>query len=374
MSLQLEQIKDYGLSEKKLSQIVEDAKQYGNIETVVAALNNADFYGVLLPSVAEKMEHVISGMKQVQNAVSADKLLVYLPDFANQAIVEKINAFDEIEVVTGIVDARENQNNVVAHFMTYLKLAESTDSAYLSVDGSDAKEQLKETVLGDLLKDKNQVKGFFNGYEFFDTTWIDKKLLELPVKAGLFQPIYENQCVVCETEKHLKKARKQSCGKCVFCREGLLQLQYMEKEITEGRGKAEYIGLIRELGQAMVISAMCTLGQHSSELTLSALELFEKEVTDHLKKLKCVAGVCFSKETIYVNPMLCTGCEECLDVCEVDCIEGKKGYIHMIDEMDCTRCGKCIGVCEENAIEKTSDKLPKLPDRLTKVGRFKKNK
>ena len=44
----------------------------------------------------------------------------------------------------------------------------------------------------------------------------------------------------------------------------------------------------------------------------------------------------------------------------------------MIDEFDCDKCGKCIEACEEGAIIKTSGKVPKLPNRLTKVGRFKR--
>ena len=56
----------------------------------------------------------------------------------------------------------------------------------------------------------------------------------------------------------------------------------------------------------------------------------------------------------------------------MDCIDGKSNYIHMIDDFECTKCGKCIAVCEEKAIIQTSGKLPKLPNRLTKVGRFKK--
>ena len=44
----------------------------------------------------------------------------------------------------------------------------------------------------------------------------------------------------------------------------------------------------------------------------------------------------------------------------------------MIDDFDCTKCGKCIPVCEEEAIIKTTGKLPKLPTKLTKVGKFRK--
>ena len=76
---------------------------------------------------------------------------------------------------------------------------------------------------------------------------------------------------------------------------------------------------------------------------------------------------------IYIDPMKCTGCEECVEVCPVDCIEGDDGYIHMIDDMDCIKCGKCIEVCPDNAIVRATGRLPKLPDKLTKVGKFRRS-
>ena len=68
----------------------------------------------------------------------------------------------------------------------------------------------------------------------------------------------------------------------------------------------------------------------------------------------------------------CDGLGDCLPVCPVDAIEGKDGYIHMIDEFECTKCGKCISACENDAIIQTNGRLPKLPTRLTKCGKFKK--
>ena len=122
----------------------------------------------------------------------------------------------------------------------------------------------------------------------------------------------------------------------------------------------------------MTYSTPCSMGQTSALIALSAVENFVSEYTAHIKKKECPAGVCFSTETVYIDPKLCTGCGECMDVCPADCIEGKPKYIHMIDELDCTRCGKCMEVCDDEAIIKTSEKVPKLPNRLTKVGKFKK--
>ena len=144
---------------------------------------------------------------------------------------------------------------------------------------------------------------------------------------------------------------------------------YMHKEMTAGRGKAEHLDLIKEIGEGMVISTPCTVGQNAAVPALTALGNFGSVYKDHIKK-KC--GVCFSKEVIYIDPKLCQGCEECADVCPKGCIEGKKKFIHMIDDFDCDLCGKCIEVCEYDAIIRTKDKVPKLPTKLTKVGKFKR--
>ncbi|MFQ7549038.1 MAG: 4Fe-4S dicluster domain-containing protein [Blautia marasmi] len=75
---------------------------------------------------------------------------------------------------------------------------------------------------------------------------------------------------------------------------------------------------------------------------------------------------------MYIDPQKCMGCGKCQETCEGSYIEGLNGYIHMIEDTDCTKCGKCIGACPESAIISTTGRVPGLPDRLTKVGRFKR--
>lgn len=85
-------------------------------------------------------------------------------------------------------------------------------------------------------------------------------------------------------------------------------------------------------------------------------------------------GFCYRKGAIFnENKKYQNSCQYLSNgICVWTVIEGKSKYIHMIDDFDCTKCGKCIAVCEEKAIIQISGKLPKLPNRLTKVGRFKK--
>ena len=159
----------------------------------------------------------------------------------------------------------------------------------------------------------------------------------------------------------------------MFCRECLIQLEYMQREIMEGKGKNEFLELTDEIGAAMCFSTSCSVGQTSAKIVLSATEQFEEEYEAHIRKKICPAGACTAFVNIYIDPSVCNGCGECMDICPKDCIEGKNGYIHMIDTFDCTKCGKCISACEEEAIIKTTGKVPKLPNRLTKVGRFRKH-
>ena len=150
------------------------------------------------------------------------------------------------------------------------------------------------------------------------------------------------------------------------------ELHTMVKEITEGQGKKEFTDMMEEIGEAMTFSTPCTMGQTASDFAMGSLKYFAGEYEDHIKKKKCANNVCSAFMSIYIDPDLCEGCEECADVCPADAIEGKSGYIHMIDEFECTKCGKCISACENDAIIQTNGRLPKLPTRLTKCGKFKK--
>ena len=122
------------------------------------------------------------------------------------------------------------------------------------------------------------------GYEFHTVKEAEKTLGEAGITNGLIRVLTEKDCIVQETEKTLLASRKTSCGKCVFCREGLIQLEHMQKEITEGRGKNGSIDLTKEIGEAMCYSTPCSMGHVSSRIALTATDLFEDEYEAHIKK------------------------------------------------------------------------------------------
>lgn len=373
-----------GIYREKLSDHLEKAKIQSE-ETqkeleIAVALNNADTDYVLLSLLKEHPKNVMEGMEIVACAMGAKKKTLYVPEKeAELAEILKDTASEYgIDICTGIVNIRANKGNVLLHIATAYEVCEAfehtedyQDGIYVSVNGEAVKKVACDTKICDLA-DTSGAKALLLGYQYHAPEDAELTVSEADIANGVVRILTEKECIVNETEKRLLSSRAQSCGKCVFCREGLIQLEYMQKEITEGRGKADYLELTKEIGEAMCYSTPCSMGQVSSKIALTAVEGFAGEYEAHIKKKKCPAGVCASFVNIYIDPKKCTGCEECADVCPKNCIEGKAKYIHMIDDFDCIKCGKCIEACQENAIIQTTDRVPKLPTRLTKVGRFKR--
>lgn len=383
-------LKEYGVYNeaftKKIDEIMVSRKedQVTDELAVVAALNNADTKGVLLSVLKENADRVFEGMNIAAYTLGAAKKVLQLPSFAADLEKEISDVAKEagVEVVTGLVNVRANKYNLVSHIITMLELRDIFEDSYVpgvyvSVNGGKCKKYDETKTVAEVLKaagaDISDVKVYETGYVFSAESISDRPVKEAQITNGVLNVMTSKNCIIQETEARIAASRKQSCGKCVFCREGLNQLHGMVNYIKEGKGKQEQIEIIKEIGTAMTFSTPCSLGQESAKTVISSIELLPKEYEEHIKKKTCSAGVCFSKTIIYIDPQACEGCEECADVCSENCIEGKKGFIHMIDEFDCTRCGKCLEACEYDAVIQTNGKLPKLPDRLIKCGRFKKH-
>ena len=357
----------------------------GAVTGVIAALNNSDTKHALLGLFAEHAEEIFSGIDLAAAVLNAQEKLLILPE-EETALAEKLQdaaAEHGIAIKNEFISVRAYRDYAMHHIETVLALAQAvggtyTPGTYLCADGGAAALQFVPygTKLADILPLGDGVKGVQIGSRLYTASAAAELLIreDLNTGDGVITVITDKQCLIQACETRLQQNRETGCGKCTFCREGLNQLYYHISDITAGKGKKEALPMVQEIGEAMRFSCACSVGCAGADFTLDALDGFMSEFEAHIKKRKCPAGVCTCFMTIYIDPQACTGCEDCADVCPADCIEGKAGYIHMIDEFDCTKCGKCMGVCEEDAIISTTGRVPKLPNRLTKVGKFKKRR
>lgn len=379
----LEKIKKAGLLNEGLNRypIYERFSKHSDGK-IVAGLDNADTDHVFLEILKEDPERVFEGMTIAAELSGAQEKALYIPEDETQLLNPLTEVAEKygVRLASGIIDARAERDSLPLHIVTAKRLSELlhgsyTSDIYVSVNGGKLRKISEKTIISDLLKEEGitGIKGILCGYVWRDAAFAEKTVAEAGLFNGVLYAAVSKDCIVQITKKKLLASRKASCGKCVFCREGLIQLEYMQNEITEGRGKSEFLDLTKEIGTAMCFSTSCSMGQTSAEIALSAIDQFAEEYEEHINKRRCPAGVCTAFVQIYIDPSACTGCGDCMDVCPKDCIEGRSGYIHMIDTFDCSKCGKCISACEEGAVVKTAGKVPKLPDRLTKVGRFRKH-
>ncbi|MCI8281590.1 MAG: 4Fe-4S binding protein [Lachnospiraceae bacterium] len=390
----IEKIKAAGLREfgvynqdlaKKWEQDLAEKENWDASLKVIAALNNNDTNHALLELLKTSASDVIEGIKIAAYALDAEGMQLYLPEGEDELKDSLSQAASEagIELCQGIVNVRDARGCSLNHIETMAALGALfagayTPGSFITVCKDGKNGELTKVVfpakVGDIAGvSPEEIKGILIGSNLYDASGLDLVLEEdTNIGNGVITILPADCCIIDQEEKLLLGERKNGCGRCTFCREGLGQLHAMAKEITEGKGKNEYLAMMEEIGNAMTFSCQCSVGQTGADFTLGSLKYFGNEYTDHIKKKKCAADVCSSFMSIYIDPNLCEGCEECADVCPAECIEGKSGFIHMIDEFDCTKCGKCIEACEYDAVIKTTGRVPKLPTRLTKCGKFKK--
>ena len=104
--------------------------------------------------------------------------------------------------------------------------------------------------------------------------------------SGTVLVIDSDACMVDRVRRALSFIETESCGKCVFCREGTMQLAEILKDITEGGGKPHDIDLLSELGDGLQLGAQCDLGRAAPNPVLTVIRYFREELDAHLKRKK----------------------------------------------------------------------------------------
>jgi NADH-quinone oxidoreductase subunit F len=164
--------------------------------------------------------------------------------------------------------------------------------------------------------------------------------------------------------------RKESCGKCILCREGAWQVYEILRGITDGQAQSGDMELMTELLEHMRSNAGCELSQEAAWRSLELMKATAEEWDLHIRRKRCTNLICRSAYTLSVDPSLCDGCGACAASCQAGAIAGSDGLIHVIRTEKCKQTLACMKVCPKGAIKKAGPVKPKIPVEPVPVGSF----
>ncbi|MFW5840985.1 MAG: NADH-ubiquinone oxidoreductase-F iron-sulfur binding region domain-containing protein, partial [Planctomycetota bacterium] len=153
--------------------------------------------------------------------------------------------------------------------------------------------------------------------------------------------------------------QRESCGKCIPCREGTRRMLEILQRITEADNKEDSnAGLTRfrgvmylnRLAESIKDTSLCGLGQTAPNPVLSTLRWFRDEYEAHVYDRRCPAGACKDLLTYSIDAEACVGCTACARKCPTDAIMGSVKSPHYIIPDKCIRCGACQQACKFDAV------------------------
>ena len=160
----------------------------------------------------------------------------------------------------------------------------------------------------------------------------------------------ENTCMVEVARFFMNFTQRESCGKCVPCREGTKRMLEILERIVAGEGREGDIEELKELADMIENTALCGLGKSAPKPVISTIQAFREEYEEHIRDKKCRAGICANLRNYKINPEKCKGCSKCARNCPVGAITGKIKSPYVIDSAKCIKCGACLENCSFGAV------------------------
>ena len=170
----------------------------------------------------------------------------------------------------------------------------------------------------------------------------------------------EDNCMVDVARFFMEFIQRESCGKCVPCREGTRRMLETLNRITRGRryevGKQtlerfQSVMYLERLAEMIRDTSLCGLGQTAPNPVLSTLRWFRHEYEAHVYDRCCPAKACMELIQYRITEK-CTGCTLCTKKCPAEAIVGTVKNPHTIVADKCIGCGACADSCRFHAIEK----------------------
>ena len=170
------------------------------------------------------------------------------------------------------------------------------------------------------------------------------------VGSGGMVVMDDHTCMVEVARFFMSFTQRESCGKCVPCREGTKRMLEILEKIVAGQGELEDLDKLEELASMVKTMALCGLGKSAPLPVISTLSTFRDEYVEHIVDKKCRAKTCTALRRYVINPAYCKGCGKCARNCPVNAISGKVKLPYHIDPAVCIKCGACKENCAFDAI------------------------
>ncbi len=169
----------------------------------------------------------------------------------------------------------------------------------------------------------------------------------------------ETTCMVDLAKFFMDFIQKESCGKCIPCREGTRRMLEILQRITRSHRdetgndalqRFQGVMYLNRLAEVIKDTSLCGLGQTAPNPVLSTLRWFRSEYEAHIYERRCPAGVCKDLLTYTIDVDKCKGCTLCMKKCPADAIMGSPKSPHYIVTDKCIACGACKEVCRFDAV------------------------
>lgn len=169
----------------------------------------------------------------------------------------------------------------------------------------------------------------------------------------------ESTCMVDVARYFMDFIQRESCGKCIPCREGTRRMLEILQRITRSRAneagfealeRFKGVMYLNRLAGVIKDTSLCGLGKSAPNPVISTLRWFRPEYEAHIFERKCPSGVCTELLNYRIDTEKCIGCTLCAKNCPSGAIIGNLKTPHYIIPDKCIGCGTCVTVCRSDAV------------------------